>query len=389
MRTLVMLLLCTSTAAAQDPLSGTWHGYWSRMGDTMDVTLAVRRDSAGRYSATFSADRLRVTGIPFTQVEVQGRCDVKLLLRGDRTTMEFTGTIRGDSVVGAFQEGASPGRFAYARVATQPPAVEEREITFANGAVTLAGSLLLPNAARRDKPIPGVVFLHGSGAEGRWASRYVATDLAAHGIAALIFDKRGVGRSTGNWREATTDDLVGDAVAFVVASAGAGLPPDSVELFSVLNSVLPEAGTAEDSAAARAYVSELVAVAYHGRARGRLDSLVTAWHGRPWFIQPPPPADAYWSFSRSFAQVRPIDWWRRVRVPVLLLYGAADQRVPPNESARRIEDALRGAGNRNVTVRIFPGADHTFRLPPAASGWPVTAPGYLRSVRDWFGQQAR
>jgi len=60
-----------------------------------------------------------------------------------------------------------------------------------------------------------VVFLHGSGSEGRWASRYLGTQLATHGIAALIFDKRGVGGSTGDWRRATLDDLAGDGVAAV------------------------------------------------------------------------------------------------------------------------------------------------------------------------------
>jgi len=37
-----------------------------------------------------------------------------------------------------------------------------------------------------------------------------------------------------------------------------------------------------------------------------------------------------------------------------------------------------------VTVRILAGADHTFRLPPGPSGWPVTAPDYVANLLDWL-----
>jgi dienelactone hydrolase len=88
-----------------------------------------------------------------------------------------------------------------------------------------------------------------------------------------------------------------------------------------------------------------------------------------------------------YAWYRPLEWWSRVRVPVLLFYGSDDQRVPADESAGRIAAALRTAGNSDVTVRIYPGADHTFRLPPAASGWPVTAPGYISDLLDWLAKR--
>jgi dipeptidyl aminopeptidase/acylaminoacyl peptidase len=421
-----LFALCTVAggAAAQDPLAGTWQGHWSRAGDTMAITMRVQRDpQTGRYTASFDSDRLRVSGIPFNDVQVQGCCDVSLTLRGDRTTTVFTGTVRGDSLAGAFREGESEGRFAFRRGADPASAVEEREITIQNGAVTLAGSLLLP---RTGNALPAVVFLHGSGAEGRWASRYLATQLATHGIAALIFDKRGVGHSTGDWRQASLEDLAGDGaaavarllqepridghrigihghsqggtlaplvaarsghVAFVIGSAATGVPTDSTEIYSVLNSVLPQVPTAADSASAREYVGELVAVAYHGRPRTRLDALAAALRDRPWFFAPPPGDAQYWRFSADLGRYDPLEWWRRVRVPVLLVYGGADQRVPPGESAARIASALRGAGNRDVTVRIFPGADHTFRLPPGPGGWPVTAPGYLSALLDWLAHR--
>jgi dienelactone hydrolase len=87
-----------------------------------------------------------------------------------------------------------------------------------------------------------------------------------------------------------------------------------------------------------------------------------------------------------FGRYRALDWWRRVRVPVLLLYGAADQRVPASDG-ERIARALREAGNGKVTVKLYPGADHTFRLSPGPGGWPVTAPGYLSDLLDWIARR--
>ena len=266
---LVAVCVAASPVEGQDQLAGHWNGYWWRAGDSMHVTLDLHRDAAtGRYAATFSAARLRVAGIPFTELRVDGCCDVMMTLRGDRTTAVFTGTLRGDSLTGTLEESTGNGRFAYGRALKAAPSFVEREVTFKNGSVTLAGTLLLP---QRTKAVAAVVFIHGSGAEGRWASRYLATQLASGGIAALIFDKRGVGGSSGDWRSATLEDLAADGaaavafarreatidsarvglhghsqggtlaplvaaraqnVAFIVGSAAAGVPTDSTEMFS-------------------------------------------------------------------------------------------------------------------------------------------------------------
>lgn len=118
-------------------------------------------------------------------------------------------------------------------------------------------------------------------------------------------------------------------VAFVIGSSAPGLPMDEVEIYSVENSIGIAALGPADSSQASAYVRELVAVAYHGKERARLDSLAVTLRDRPWFFPPPPQENSYWSFSRRIAGYDPIAYWKQVNVPVLLLYGEADQRVPP------------------------------------------------------------
>src|SRR5918998_528384 len=86
----------------------------------------------------------------------------------------------------------------------------EEKVTFRNGDVTLAGTLLVPSTGG---PHPAVVFLHGSGPQDRngYVSliRLTADHFARHGIATLIYDKRGAGVSTGNWAQGSFDDMAG------------------------------------------------------------------------------------------------------------------------------------------------------------------------------------
>jgi hypothetical protein len=70
-------------------------------------------------------------------------------------------------------------------------------VTFSSHGATLAGTLARPPDAQLRA---AVVFVHGSGPQMRsleWATRF-----AAEGVAALVYDKRGVGASGGEYEEA-------------------------------------------------------------------------------------------------------------------------------------------------------------------------------------------
>jgi dienelactone hydrolase len=68
-----------------------------------------------------------------------------------------------------------------------------REVDFQSHGVQLAGSLVLPAGPVHS----GVVFVHGSGKQER--SLYWAERFAKAGIAALVYDKRGAGKSGGEY----------------------------------------------------------------------------------------------------------------------------------------------------------------------------------------------
>src|SRR5262249_4697610 len=152
--------------------------------------------------------------------------------------------------------------------------------------------------------------------------------------------KRGVGRSTGDWQTAGFAELVADAaagvetlrarsdiapdrvgiyghsqggsiapwvasadprVAFVVASAATGVPMAALETYSLENSLGVSRMPAGEKDLAERFVQAVVATAYDGAPRAELDRVAAEARGHPWSFDPPPPADHYWSFSRSIA----------------------------------------------------------------------------------------
>ncbi|MBC7880749.1 MAG: alpha/beta fold hydrolase, partial [Anaerolineae bacterium] len=79
----------------------------------------------------------------------------------------------------------------------------------------LAGTLYIPTGSR--EPLAATVFVHGSGSQDRngYASiiAVMADALSASGRVVLVYDKRGVGTSSGDWSRAGFDILADDAAA--------------------------------------------------------------------------------------------------------------------------------------------------------------------------------
>jgi uncharacterized protein len=92
---------------------------------------------------------------------------------------------------------------------------QNEEVSFNSNGTMLAGSIVFPEKG----PIHAVaVFVHGSGRMTR--DMELAKKFAAEGIAAFVYDKRGVGRSGGNFSEGYCSEnclqvLADDAVAAV------------------------------------------------------------------------------------------------------------------------------------------------------------------------------
>jgi dienelactone hydrolase len=300
-------------------------------------------------------------------------------------------------------------------VAGQPAAdaaadvFRSEEVTIPAGDLQLAGTLYLP---RSESPVPAVVFVHGAGPNVR-SDRYheLARHFARHGIAALIYDKRGCGASTGDWTQAGLHDLADDALACVRLLRGrADIDPSHVGLWGLSQgaSIIPIAATRSPD------VAFVIAVGgcmdFEGQMRYFRANLFRK-HGHPtavldiankiFLIQ----ADLTNRIRRGRLPAR-TDWknanrfefdldhaavWSQVRQPVLAIYGERDQHVPVKESSAALTAAVAQSGNRDLSLIIYPKASHSIgqaRTGELGEQWIGYVPEYLVDMTDWVLQQS-
>ena len=171
--TAILLTTVKITAQPNEKPEGLWAGDWLQNGAKLTVSTNFI-SSNGKLKGTFSSDQLRAIDIPLQEVNLIGQ-KISWKLVGDASTTLFNGTISGDKIVGVFQDGKSGGVFLFVRSKEKPEKPLEEELVIKNGDVNISGTLLHPDGTGRKFPL--IIFIHGSGPEGRWASKYLAVRL--------------------------------------------------------------------------------------------------------------------------------------------------------------------------------------------------------------------
>ena len=218
-RLLSIVALLFSFAFLSNAQNGTWTGKLDVQG--MKLTIVFHLD--GDEPCMDSPDQA-AQGIPI-QVEREGMG--KITIRIPLLGASYEGLWLGKQMVGTFtQMGKSlpltlvPGEDKLNRPQTphEPFPYGTEEVSFDNGEAHLEGTLVLPEGFSRKTPV--LIFVTGSGQEDRDETIFehkpfavIADALGRAGIATLRFDDRGVGGSTGDVINATTEDFRDDALA--------------------------------------------------------------------------------------------------------------------------------------------------------------------------------
>ena len=413
--------------AAPNSIGGHWEGTVTRQGKEWRIWLDIDADQ-NRLKGTIDVPDYGLYGVPLTEIKLT---DSEVHLeRVDRSgKVSFAGNVEGARMTGQWEGLGVSASFQLKRLQIQPVTFVEEEIRFQNEGATLVGTLVKPNRPGR---YAAIVFTHGSGNQTRTEDFYRSRAYlyARHGIAALIYDRRGKGASTGGGENISFPILADDAlaavralklradinprrigvsgysqggwvsplaatrsrdVAFVIVGSAPGITPDEQNNFSVENELrakqVPDASIAA-VLELRRRVSE-----YQYTSKGNkseLESEINRLRGDAWFkntLLPNGTLEEYDQGEKEFLSFNPVPVWERVRVPVLSMWGALDSLVPAEKSRAVFARALRKGGNADYTLKIFPGASHGLsmvRRKDETWDWPRLAPGYQELMVEWL-----
>ncbi len=448
-----------------DALIGIWQGKLAFPGAELRIIFHITKSETGELTATLDSPDQGAFGIATSRTTVaQDTLIIEVaMIRG-----LFKGKIDEafQSIVGQWQQSGITIPLELARTETAPqlkrpqePAKPypywEEEVVVRNDAhgIDLAGTFTRPNAKGR---FPAVILITGSGPQDRDEAIFghrpflvLADYLTRRGIAVLRLDDRGVGKSTGEFALATTEDFAVDVlsaisflkgrpdvdpkkiglighseggiiasmvasqskdVAFIVLMAGTGFTGE--EILYQQGELIARANGASDSAIAN---HRLLQQRIFEVLKQEPDDSTAIKKLRPLMEQSIEQlSEAEKKTLRDpqtyiTAQLRQLTskWFRffltydpkvalvKVKCPVLAINGELDLQVPAQQNLSAIEAALRAGGNSQVTVQKLPRLNHLFQT--ATTGSPneyatieeTIAPEALQLIGDWILKQVQ
>ncbi len=442
----------TPKPAVNSDIDGTWLGTLDAGAIKLRIVFKITNTAGGLTARMQSPDQ----GPEWLNASSVTRKGSTLTIDVKANGGVFEGKIAADldSIDGTFTQMGSPLPLALKRVKNQselerprpqnpvkPYPYREENVTYGGkgAGVTLAATLTIPSGKG---PFPAVLLIAGSGAHDRDESLMghkpflVLSDyLTRKGIVVLRADKRGIGKSTGNYDNATSADFATDAeagvaflrtrqevdrhkvglighseggsiapmvaakdpgVAFIVLMAGTGVPGDQiiVEQGKLIAEASGESKEKADQDAEKE--RETLALVETEKDATNLDTLLgvkLAAEGVPDAEIAAQTKTLTSPWVRFFLTYDPATALRKVTCPVLALNGSLDLQVPPAQNLPAIRKALEEGGNKHFEVDELPGLNHLFQT--AKTGSPgeyadieeTMSPVALEKIASWILKQ--
>ncbi|RLB37510.1 MAG: hypothetical protein DRH30_13095 [Deltaproteobacteria bacterium] len=320
--------------------------------------------------------------------------------------------------------------------------------TIPAGDLELRGKLVLPLG---EPPFPAVVLVHGSGADSAVDTYFMPYLFAAHGIAVLVYDKRGTGGSTGQYNQnfhLLSDDTVAalewlqtrpeiypalihlsgysqggwiaplaasktDAVHSLLINYGPMVPITEEDRWGY-RYVLQEKGFGDDAVAEADRINRVMGSIFdHGEDRwDELAIMLDEAEGADWFEaiagsdsllgyvagsrMPRWMARLYYKWMTRGDEIfvdrlyDPVPVVAALENPSMWIFGGRDSSMPSADSIDKLE-ALRNQG-RPIELEVFPDAEHGILLFDGEDSFDRRylgyAPGYLELQVRWLREQS-
>ena len=456
----IFLFLLTGNLYSQE-IIGSWTGSLKIQETSLRLVFNVSMKDSVLIS-TFDSPDQGAFGLPTTRT-TYSESDKKLEIIASGLGIFYRGILENDSIVGTFNQGGIPFpltlRKTIKEVVHKPqtpieplPYISE-EVTIPDNSqnkVSLSGTLTLPDSTGI---FPAIILIAGSGPNDRDETIfghkpfYLLSDyLTRNGFAVLRYDKRGVGKSTGDYSKATISDFVTDAsnaleylksrkeidsskigmlghseggiiapmvaskssdVKFMVLLAAPGTKGIEIVLDQNENSlkhqgIEPETINRLQLTNREIFESLLVWTGSENDRTALRDRLSYLWEQLPILIKLKLEKEPYLRAQfnamitpgyRSFLSTDPKDYLSLVSCPVLAINGENDVQVPALKNLEAIKHHIQKGGNYKVETKSYPLLNHLFQ--ESITGQPdeygkidqTISPQVLSDITNWVKNQ--
>ena len=437
-------------------VTGQWNGVLKVPGAQLRVVFNISKTENGCSSTMDSPDQ-GAKGIPVTTTSFENSI---LKLQIPAASISYEGTLNKENmIVGNFTQGGQSFAMNMSRgiiekkvvIRPQEPQAPysyyTEEVTFENKTDKniLAGTLSLP---QKEGHFPAVILITGSGPQSRDEELLghkpflvLADYLTKKGIAVLRFDDRGVAKSTGDFKTATTMDFAKDVRAgvdylrsrkeifknkiglighseggviapivagnskdinFIVLLAGTGIRGDKLMLLQKekieRQMGVPESeiqkgqeifkgaydlvvASSENDTNLNTKINNYFKLQFEDKMSEAQISGLTAQIASPWMIY--------------FLKFDPSTALEKVKCPVLAINGDKDLQVPADVNINAIKNALAKGGNKKATAKTLRNLNHLFQ--ECKTGSPneyetieqTFSPIALEEISKWILVQAK
>jgi pimeloyl-ACP methyl ester carboxylesterase len=438
---------------AVSPLEGTWQGAFQNGNQRFRLQLHIKHDEAKKLTGTLDSLDQGASGLPMSKLsETNGAVhfEIELVsgvyqgtLNAARNAITGKWSQNQDSIALEFRRSDEVLALRRPQNPVKPYPYKEEEIEFSSekGKVTLSGTLTIPAGTG---PFPAAVLVSGSGPQNRDEAiaghapyLVIANYLTRKGIAVLRYDKRGIGKSTGDFSTATTEDFARDAeaalaylktrkeiaetkigvlghsegglIAPMVAGNGGvawivllAAPAQTGEKIMLSQSEaiagaagMPQAQVLRSLDFDRQAYDMVRAEKDPDLLEKKLDQMVISSGLGEGTVPAAVQAQIHMLSSRwfrNFLDYDPLPTLQRVKCPVLALNGERDLQVIAKENLGPIQKTLENTGNQDVTTKELPKLNHLFQH--ADSGTPAEygaieetiSPEVLQIIGDWIAK---
>ncbi len=427
----------------QAAIDGTWSGTIEIMGEKFDFTVHFKTEGE-HIQGAMDVPIQGVTGLPLMDILHDGS-KISFKLETPQAVASFAGVVEGDKITGQFEQQGMAGTFALTRSdekskpepaqPKEPPPYELEEVTFQNGNIKFAGTLMLP---KKQGKHPAVIMITGSGPQNRYEELFgwkvfqgIADHFTKNGIAVLLYDDRGMGGSGGNVFDVTTEDFATDTlaalkylqsrsdinpreiglcghseggivapfaaaksseVAFIICISGTGVPGKDIllkqtELIARANgepeekirqsvdnikTIISLIDKGRSEEEIKAKIRGIVEIQIAGMTEEQKKAIKDLEEFRKGMVD-----ELYKQFGgpwfQFFLKLDPAPILEKVKCPVLLTFGELDLQVPAEWSKEAMVKALERGGNKDFKARIFPKANHLYQAAKTGSPSEYTA----------------